>query len=158
MKATTKKTALIVKKPELGIAKLQPPPRKADIINAMLARAREKFTTEQALRNAEREEIEKDIHALAFVEMRKQKGLKPSSIYIDKWDCCVDFKYEIKSPEIKAMIAKHQQLGDKRTFDERATREAIRRSLDTTHERVAAILSNPDAAKQIDRMLADISE
>lgn len=153
---TASTTALAPVKPQPLIAKLQPPPRKEDVINAMLVRAREKFQAEKALRDVEITQMEAEIHRLAFAEMKKHKGLKPVSVYIDQYDECVDFKFEIKSPEIKGLVLKYCELKrTKPTFDEKATRQMIRESLDTSGQRVAAILSNPDAVKQIDRMLEE---
>jgi hypothetical protein len=153
-----KKTLAIVKPTSVNLPTTTPPPRKEDIINAMVERARVKHTEEQQRLEAIREAAEAKLDAA----VKKNLDEHPENF-------TVRYRSHYNSPEIyfemvavPAIITKLKaelrECKSLRYFDEQAVKRKIREGMNTTGDRVKALLANPDAVKALDAALESITK
>jgi hypothetical protein len=135
-------------------AAIQPKPTKTEIVEAMLVRAKLKHDAENERRKAKREALGKKIEALAI---KVAKTLTPKVYiyaYADESRSHCELRVDpIKSPELDALLAEYHENALIR-WDEKATREAIRRELTgAAKPGPGRLLENPEAVQAIDAML-----
>jgi hypothetical protein len=133
---------------------VQPKPTKAEIIEAMVqrARARQIAVNEEASkkRDALKPKIEKAVLKLI-------KGMKPHvAIYAKSREPHCEARYGvIKSPELDELLAQYASFDNAiECFDEKEVRTAIRRELNGEHKPdPSRLLANPETVKAIDTTL-----
>lgn len=153
----SKKLAL-VKPAAINLPATTPPPRKEDIINAMVERARVKHQEEaEALekrRTAARIELEKAVEG--------EFWSKPSSFEkkIELWSGRVDieFRLHVIPTHIRNLQKALNDIPHMRHFDSAEVKKQIRAKLDTAGDRVKALLANPAAVKALDATLEQITK
>ena len=153
-----KKTLAIVKPASVNLPATTPPPRKEDIINAMVEQARVKHTEEQQRLEAIREAAEAKLDAA----VKKNLDEHPENFTIS-------YRSSYSSPEIHfemvavpASITKLKaELRDckgLRSFDAVEVKRKIRAGMNTAGDRVKSLLANPDAVKALDAALESITK
>ena len=152
MKKPVNKTALALP------STIQPPPRKEDIINAMVERARVKHAEERQRLEALKEEAKEKLKAALTTALQ----LNPDnfSCKVDTWNgCCgLEFRLQVIPPHIEKLRKAYKEAPTLGLFDESAVKRKIREGMNTAGDRVKALLANPDAVKKLDAALTAISK
>jgi len=155
----SKKLALAKHAPStLALPPTAPPPRKEDIINAMVERARVKHAAESAKLKEKREAAKKALYDAIAAELAKN----PQSFQreIDSYSHTVSIQYvcRVVPPHITKLQAAYNAMPHLGLFDPAAVRWKIREQYSNVSagERVKALLSNPDAVKALDAALEKI--
>lgn len=144
----------IIKPAVANLPAITPPPRKEDILNAMVERARVKHQEEYD-RLEKNKEGAKEKLKNALLELLK---VSPSSFStdIDTWcGCCrVEFTLENLPPHIEKLRKAYKDAPSIRGFDESAVKRKIREGMSAAGgDRVKALLDNPEAVKAMDAAL-----
>lgn len=144
----------------LSLPPTAPPPRKEDIINAMVERARIKHSEEVlkflTKRNAAKEALDEAI----MLELQNNPKAFESSI-----DRCysnrisVLFDCRVIPPHLKKLQDAYNNIPCLGSFDAATVRRKIREQYSKvgTGDRVKALLSNPEAVKALDAALERIA-
>jgi multidrug efflux pump subunit AcrA (membrane-fusion protein) len=137
---------------------IQPPPRKEDIINAMVERARVKHAEEEqrleAIRNAAQSKLDAavkknlDEHPENFAICYRSNYHHPE----------VHFEMVAVPPNITKLKVELSACQRVRSFDEAAVKRQIREGMNVAGDRVKALLANPDAVKKLDAALKAITK
>lgn len=135
---------------------IQPPPRKEDIINAMVQRAFAKHEEEKARLTKLRDEAEEKFKTALLDELKKHP---------ENFDVCVhnyskpevEYTISVIPPAITKLKEAIRQVPTIRHFDEVAVKRQIREGMNSAGDRVKALLNNPDAVKKLDAALEAIS-
>lgn len=135
----------------------QPKPRKEDIINAMVERARVKHTAESAsmqdAKNAKKKKVYDAIKALLASHPEQFE------ITVNFWNTqgAVEHRCASFPPKIVALIRDANNAPTMRLFDASAVKAQIRAGMDTAGDRVKALLSDTGAVKALDAALEAIT-
>lgn len=137
---------------------IQPPPRKEDIINAMVQRAFIKHGEEKQRLEAVKQAAKDKFQAALLAELKA----KPDnfSVKVSSWGAAAEIEYrlEVCPPHIEKLRAAYKNVPTLGSFDEVAAKRQIRDGMNVTGDRVKALLANPDAVKKLDAALAAISK
>lgn len=152
------KKLAIVKPAAINLPATTPPPRKEDIINALVERARVKHQEEAAALDKRREsariELEKAVEA--------EFWSKPSNFEkkFDLWSGRIDleFRLHVIPPHIAKLQRALKDIPALRYFDSAEVKKQIRAKLGTAGDRVKALLANPAAVKALDATLEQIAK
>jgi multidrug efflux pump subunit AcrA (membrane-fusion protein) len=150
------KKLTVTKPAAINLPAMTPPPRKEDIINAMVERARVKHAEESQRLEAIRSATESKLNAA----VKKNLDEHPENFTIR-------IRANYQQPEIhfemvavpaaitklKLELSACQRL---RSFDEVAVKRQIREGMNVAGDRVKALLNNTDAVKALDAALAGI--
>ena len=136
---------------------IQPPPRKEDIISAMVQRAFIKHSEEKQ-RLADLQQAAKDKFQAALLAELKAKP-DSFSVKVSSWGAAAEIEYrlEVCPPHIEKLRAAYKSSPTLGSFDEVAAKRQIREGMSTSGDRVKALLDNPDAVKKLDAALEAIS-
>jgi hypothetical protein len=147
----------LVKPSAISLPAMTPPPRKEDIINAMLERARVKHEEEsQRLKDEERAAKQKfDAALMAELKAHPEKFTIESKC----WGGSAEVHYVLHtlSPNLEKLRIAYRTAPTLRSFDAVAVKRHIRESMSTAGDRVKALLDNPEAVKKLDATLARIN-
>lgn len=136
---------------------IQPPPRKEDIINAIVERARVKHDEEgQKLEKLRKEAVNK-FNAAVLEELRKN----PSNFTVQVCNYHrpeVQYTMEIVPVAITKLKEAIRQVPSIRGFDAVAVKRQIREGMNSASDRVKALLANPDVVKKLDAALNAITK
>ncbi len=138
-------------------AKIQntaPKPTKAQIAEALLARARAAFLEEEAKKLERREQLIEQCRDLILEEFKKKKATPDDVNVMENWfhgDPNVQIK--VTSPKIAAVRKKIFE-NDKSYFQEDEMKKKIREGLAAPNP----LLGNEDAAKALDALLKTIMQ
>ena len=156
MKAKTSKLALVPASSSLGnLPSTQPPPRKADIICALVERVRVKHQEERLCAQNRITVGENKIKAACIAELSKN----PSSFDVSHATHSYGFylQYSAKSipPHIGALIKAERAIPRVRSFDPVQAKRDITAKLSggIAGDRVKALLASPEAVKKLDETL-----
>ena len=154
----SKKLALAKHAPStLALPPTAPPPRKEDIINAMVERARVKYQKEQFELNAKRDAAVKELNQALLDELKK----KPDSFTVTFHGLYhapeIEYALQTIPPHIRSLRDKVKLVPSLGMFDEAAVKRKIRANMGVGGtERVKALLANPEAVKALDAALEKI--
>lgn len=160
MKTTAKKTAktTALASTALTLPKIQPPPRKEDVINAMVERARVKHEEERVKLANNRAEAEKAAEKAIVDELKKNpQNFEMRVVGIEYGRAEVEYRLTVQPPHIEKLrlaVVRSPRLGN---FDAAAMKRQIRAGMDTAGERVKALLADPSAVKALDTALAHVT-
>lgn len=136
------------------VQSIQPKPTKAEILEAMIARAKVKHDAENERRQKLRESLGNKITALA---VKATKSRKPSVLIYtyqnaENNHCDVQFR-RVKTPELVPLLEEYNNASSLH-WDEAQTRKSIRQALTgRTSGSPSRLLENPEAVKAIDALL-----
>jgi len=135
------------------VSNTAPKPTKAQIVEALLERARKAHVEAEAVKDAKREKLEVEGVALVLEAFKQVKPTTKSVTLVHpwNWDRPATVKVEIKTPAIRSIQKKIADLSSSR-FDEDATKRKIKNSLTAANP----LLGNDEVAKSLDAMLAAI--
>lgn len=141
----------------LSLPPTAPPPRKEDIINAMVERARVKHGEEKQKLEAQREAALKELNAALLLELKS----KPDSFTIhfhSQYHCPeIEYVLNVVPPHIHKLREKLKGVPSVRCFDAAEVRRKIREQFTgAATDRVKALLSNPEAVAALDTALEKI--
>lgn len=134
-------------------ASLVPPPRKEDIITAMTERALVKHQEEQERLEKLRNEAEEALNAAVLQDLKqnpKNFKLRVSAGYNNPE---VEYSMLVVPPHITKLKAALRACPCLRSFDFAATKKRIREGMNTSGDRVKALLNNEQMVKTLDAAL-----
>jgi hypothetical protein len=137
----------------------QPKPRKEDVLNALVERAREQHSKEAATMEEARQTAltacETEARKVLDAEISK---LAPSFDLPWKHSTSkrVAITFRVSSPRLNKLVQDYNALPSMRNFDPVAVKKTLRERLAPSSERVDALLKNPDAVKALDAMLKEL--
>jgi pyruvate/2-oxoglutarate dehydrogenase complex dihydrolipoamide acyltransferase (E2) component len=142
----------------LALPPTAPPPRKEDIINAMVERARVKHAEESAKLNEKREAAKKALYDAIAAELEKNPQSFQREINSYSHRVSIEYVCRVVPPNITRLQAAYNAVPHIGLFDLAAVRRKIREQYSNVSagERVKALLSNPEAVKALDEALAKI--
>lgn len=149
---STKKLA-IVKPRSINRPVTTPPPRKEDIINAMVERARVKHAKERQKFEDLKQAAKDKFQAALLAELKA----KPDnfSVKVSSWGAAAKIEYRLSCPpHIEKLRAAYKNVPTLGGFDEASVKRQIREGMNTQGDRVKALLANPDAVRALDAALA----
>lgn len=153
------KTTLAVFKPKaLPVPAVVPKPSKTDIINAALARAKQKFDERSEALRLQFEDIDSRIKAECLAELSKNLSAydaKLGPLYSSFASATIEF--DVDSPAIKKLLKERGKIETLGWFDANHERAKIREALDGAQDRVALILSKEENVKLLDELLLKIN-
>lgn len=157
-KKTKPETGLTVVKPKaLPLPAVVPKPTKADIINAAVARARQKYNERAEALRQKQEEMDAKIVAECLCLM-KEGGMEkydPSLGYTYKDYVRVEF--QVSGPLITKLLKEKEKIEHPGWFSEDQERAKIRHALDGSQDRVNLILSREENVALLDDLLKKIN-
>ena len=134
-----------------------PPPRKEDIINAMVERARVKHEEQRHLIATQRQAAVDALNEALLKELKE----KPESFCINfnMYDAPeIKYSLDVVPPHIRKLREKVREAPYMRGFDAAEVRRKIRDQYQaSSSDRVRALLASPDAVKALDAALAKIA-
>lgn len=137
---------------------IQPPPRKEDIINAMVERARIKHAEESKRLEDIRDAAESKLDAA----VKKNFDEHPENFTVDYRSNYqspdIVFTMVAVPPNITKLKAELRECKHLRAFDDAAVKRQIREGMNVAGDRVKALLDNPDAVKKLDAALKAITK
>ncbi len=141
----------------LSLPPTAPPPRKEDIINAMVERARVKHEEEKRKLEVQREAALKELNAALLLELKN----KPDSFTIhfhSQYHCPeIEYVLDVVPPHIHKLREKLKSVPSIRFFDAAEVRRKIREQFTgAATDRVKSLLSNPEAVAALDAALEKI--
>ena len=160
MKTKTKALALVPASSAIGnLPATQPPPRKSDIICALVERARVKHQEESAALTKRRTEAEKAAKDAILKELKDHPDNFDVSVYPSYLTPQVNFYIKGMPPHIKKLKAAIGAVPSVRNFDPSAVKRDITSKLSggIAGDRVKALLASPDAVKKLDATLEALS-
>jgi multidrug efflux pump subunit AcrA (membrane-fusion protein) len=137
---------------------IQPPPRKEDIINAMVERARVKHAEEEQRLEAIRNAAQSKLDAAVKKNLNEYPGNFTVRIRANYHQPDVIFEMVAVPPNITKLKADLRECKSLRPFDEAAVKRQIREGMNVAGDRVKALLDNPDAVKKLDAALKAITK
>jgi hypothetical protein len=152
-------TALAVLKPKaLPVPAVVPKPSKADIINAAVARARQKYDERAEKIAQQNEEIDARIVAEGLRLLSENMGLYEAKLcrFYSKAESA-NLEFTIGGPTIKKLIKEKDKIENCGWFNEDQERAKIKDALDGSQDRVALILSREENVKLLDDLLQKIN-
>lgn len=160
MKTKNSKLALIPAISAIGnLPATQPPPRKADIICALVERARVKHEEESQSLMAKRTAAEELVSAAIVAEFEKNPKSFQRIVSHRSSRCEIELTLRVVPPHITKLIAAKNNLPQVRSFDPAAIKRDITAKLSggIAGDRVKALLASPDAVKKLDATLEALS-
>lgn len=152
------KKLAIIKPAAINLPAVVPKPRKEDIINALVERARVKHAEENAKLEAQRAVAVEAFETALLAELTTNPSVFTRRVRNQAhWNPEVRFELEVLPPKFKKLRDAINAVSIMRSFDPVAIKKNIRDQLDTSGDRVQALLSNPDAVKALDATLARIA-
>lgn len=136
------------------VQSIQPKPTKAEILEAMVTRAKVKHDAENERRAKTRESLGKKITALAVKATKSREPRVSIHVYSKSEGnhCDVQFR-NVKTPEIAPLLEAYGAASCL-YWDEAQTRKSIRQALTgRTSSSPSRLLENPEAVKAIDALL-----
>lgn len=137
---------------------IQPPPRKEDIINAMVERARIKHAEERQRLESLKQAAKDKFQAALLAELKA----KPESfqVKVDTWSGTAEVEYRLQvcPPHIEKLRIAYKQAPLLGLFDDAAMKRQIREGMNVAGDRVKALLANHDAVKKLDAALKAITK
>lgn len=137
----------------------QPKPRKEDILNALVERARVKHSKEAAVLQEKRAKALDACKEEARKLLDEQiKTLTPSfeMPWVGSTKKSIEVSFHVTSPKLERLIVAYNAVPSLRNFDAAAVKMRLRDTLgQSARVRVDALLCNPDAVKALDAMLED---
>jgi len=134
-----------------------PPPRKEDIINAMVERARVKHEEQRQHIATQRQAAVDALNEALLKELKE----KPESFCINfnMYDAPeIKYSLDVVPPHIRKLREKVREAPYMRGFDAAEVRRKIRDQYQaSSSDRVRALLASPDAVKALDAALAKIA-
>jgi hypothetical protein len=149
MKPKTPSTAL-------ALPVTQPPPRKEDIINAMVERARVKHQTESDKLSAQKKAAEETLEKAVMEQLRSTPEAFESSVSCWGNSATIDFRIRVLPPHIKKLQEAVNKVPRLASFNHVEVKKQIREGMNTAGDRVKALLDNPEAVKKLDQALESI--
>lgn len=142
----------------LALPPTAPPPRKEDIINAMIERARVKHAEESAKLNAKREAALNELHQALLDELKDNPGHFTLTFHGLYHSPEIEYILKMIPPHIRSLRDKVKMVPSVGLFDAAAVRRKIRDQYSNVSagERVKALLSNAEAVKALDAALEKI--
>jgi len=137
---------------------IQPPPRKDDIINAMVERARVKHSEECQRLEAIRAAAQSKLDAAVQKNLDEHPENFTTSYYSNYYHPEIHFKMVTVPASITKLKAELYACQRLRDFDESAMKRQIREGMNSAGDRVKALLDNPDAVKKLDAALNAITK
>lgn len=138
----------------------QPKPRKEDVLNALVERAREKHAKQakelHEKRTAAQDAVEKEARRLLDEQMGKQDpsfDLPWKHSHSKK----VAVTFRVTSPKLDKLLQAYFAVPSLCNFDAVKVKRELREKLAPDSARVDALLKNPDAVKALDAMLKDLA-
>jgi len=142
----------------LALPPTAPPPRKEDIINAMVERARVKHEEQRQEHIARREKAVNELNEALLKELKD----KPESFCINFHGSYhapeIEYILDVVPPHIRKLREKVRDIPGMSGFDAVEVRRKIRDQYQaSSSDRVRALLASPDAVKALDAALAKIA-
>lgn len=135
-----------------------PPPRKEDIINAMVERARVKHEEQRQALIAQRENAVNNLNQALLDELHNKPGSFTINFHGTFHSPEVEYILDVVPPHIRKLREKVRDIPGMREFDAVEVRRKIRSQYSAgSSERVKALLASPDAVKALDAALAEIA-
>ena len=137
-----------------AVQSIQPKPTKAEILEAMVTRAKVKHDAENERRQKLRNSLQKKITTLAIRAMRSREPSVLIYTYqnAENNHCDVQFR-RVKTPELAPLLEEYNNASSLH-WDEAQTRKSIRQALTgKTSSSPSRLLENPEAVKAIDALL-----
>lgn len=137
----------------------QPPPRKTDIICALVERARVKHEEERLKSQKLVAEAESKIKAACIAELSKNPSHFDVSHSTYSYGFHVQYSARSIPPHIGALIKAERAITRVRSFDPAQVKRDITAKLSggIAGDRVKALLASPDAVKKLDATLEALS-
>lgn len=156
MKTKSNKLALVPASSSLGnLPSTQPPPRKADIIYALVERARVKHQEAVKTYVETRTAAEETVNAAILAEL--EKNPKSFKMTVNSWSRSLEVEYVLTviPPHIAKLIAAKNGIPNVGQFDPAQVKRDITAKLGggIAGDRVKALLANPEAVKKLDETL-----
>jgi hypothetical protein len=158
-----KKSALAVIPASKSINSLpatQPAPRKQDIINALVERARVKNQAKNEALQKKRQTAIDLLDTALIEELKKhpdnfERHTRPTYASPE-----ISYRMKVIPPSLKKLQEAHQKLPQCTYFDPASVKRDIAAKLNggITGDRVQALLANPDAVKKLDATLEALGE
>lgn len=134
-----------------------PPPRKEDIINAMVERARVKHGEEVASLHKKRDAAEKELRDALLAELKVNPQSFTMTVHGMYHAPEIEYSLDIVPAHIRKLRESVRSVPSLQPFDAGYTRRKIRDQFNASpDDRVKALLSNEDAVKAIDAALERI--
>ena len=130
-----------------------PKPTKAQLIEALLLRAKEAHRTAEAEKDLKRSALEEEGRKLVIEEFKKAKPTNEDISLYNQWrhDTPASVTVEVTSPKIKEVQRKLSKLHES-SFDADSTKRRITEGLKAPNP----LLGNTDMAKALDALLATL--
>jgi hypothetical protein len=160
MKTKAKTLALVPASSALGnLPATQPPPRKADIICALVERARVKHEEERQKVVAQIQEATKKIQAACIEELSKNPAHFEVSCSTYSNSFRLEYYAKCIPPHIARLIQAERSIPRLRSFDPAQVKRDITAKLSggIAGDRVKALLASADAVKKLDATLEALS-
>lgn len=159
MKTKTKLTLVPVSSALGNLPATQPPPRKADIICALVERARVKHEEEREELRKNKETLNKKAEETLLALFKESPNLFVQSV--DFWSHSAEIEYRIQDLPKNALtaVAAARNAPTMCGFDHATVKRDITAKLSggIAGDRVKALLASPDAVKKLDETLEALS-
>jgi len=152
-KSKSKQLALVPATSTLGtLPATQPPPRKADIICALVERARVKHEEERLNCLNAIKEAEAMTKAACIAELSKNSKAFEVGVHTHSYGFSVNYRIGVIPANIKKLIDAERALPRVRSFDPAQVKRDITAKLSggIAGDRVKALLASPEAVKKLD--------
>jgi len=162
-KPKTKTSALTVAGNQPVIAVMQPPPRKSEIVAALVERARVQHAEEMKAKTQQADALWAGVTQLVLKEFRAAIANPDANLRVNLWggqNMCVNWD-GVATPEIrKANEAYKKVRAGITSFDPKRTKQEILFAMgtETTTERVQKLLTDPESVKKLDGILASLGK
>lgn len=136
---------------------MTPPPRKEDIINAMVERARVKHSEERQRLESLKQVAKDKFQAALLAELKA--NTESFTVKVDTFQGIAEVEYRLYPcpPHIEKLRASYRNSPTIGMFDESSVKRQIREGMNLGGDRVKALLANPDAVKKLDAALNSIA-
>ncbi len=159
-KTKTKTLAIVPASSTLGnLPATQPPPRKADIICALVERARIKHHEEYHAIIKQRNVANEAVNAAIVAELEKSPQSFNCTVQYYSGRAEVEYSMRVIPPHITKLIAARNAVPAPRQFDPAQVKRDITAKLSggIAGDRVKALLTSPEAVKKLDETLEALS-
>lgn len=148
----------IIKPAAINLPATTPPPRKEDIINAMVERARVKHEEERQKLTVQHQKAKKEFDDAVIEELKKN----PDSfeITVNHWQTSAKVEYRIRviPPHLTRLKRLLDAVPSVGSFNPQEVKRQIREGMSTAGDRVKALLENPTAVKALDAALNEMQK
>lgn len=160
MKAKSNKLALIPASSALGnLPSTQPPPRKADIICALVERARVKHEAEREEVRKKKEDLQKKAEESIITLFKESPHLFTQHVNYCSQSAEIEFRLATLPKSVQAAVTSARNAPTMYGFDAAQVKRDITANLSggIAGDRVKALLSSPEAVKKLDETLEALS-